>query len=72
MLTSSKAEMSTVEPFLVIIVKGNAEVLVCLVRDARSTLVADVKLILLAVVPSSLKLVNAVNAPKSTEVIFVS
>ena len=55
MLTSSKAEMSSVEPFLVIIVKGNAEVLVCLVRDARSTLVADVKLILLAVsVPSSL------------------
>ena len=63
--------MSIVAPFLVIIVKGNAEVLVCLVKDARSTLVADVKLILLAVVPSSLKLVNAVNAPKSTEVIFL-
>ena len=64
--------MSIVAPFLVIIVKGNAEVLVCLVKDARSMLVAEVKLILLAVEPSSLKLVNAVIAPKSTEVIFVS
>ena len=71
MLTSSRDEMSSVPPFFIVISKGSAEVLVNLVRDARSMLVAEVKLIFLAVA-SSVKSVNEVNAPKSTEVIFVS
>jgi len=49
----------------------SAAVLVSLPREARSMLVAEVKFIFLAVA-SSVKSVNEVNAPKSTEVIFVS
>jgi hypothetical protein len=63
--------MSSVPPFFIVISKGSAEVLVSLVREARSMLVAEVKFIFLAVA-SSVKSVNEVNAPKSIEVIFVS
>ena len=52
--------------------KGDVEELVCLVKDARSMLVAFVKLIVFAAASSLVNDVNEVNAPKSTDVIFDS